>query len=146
MSSQTQRETLLAYLATVLQPIPNAAVYRSREAALALSEGVAVLIRPAEELVDNRNARLAYRRFLVTVSVIARGLIPDQVADPILLAVQAAVMADNTLGGNCARVLEKETKWDFEVADQNAVAAVISYEIVYATPASSLASQAPFQP
>jgi len=134
----TTREQLLEAIETLLEPVPNAVVYRSREAAMAREEGVAILIRPAEELVENGAQDVIFRQFRVEITVIARGQVPDQVADPAVEALHSALLADQTLGGLCARIFEEETKWDFEVADQNAVAAVIRYRITYATPARSL--------
>lgn len=136
----TVREQILTTIATLLQPVSNAVVYRSREAALAIEEGVAILIRPSEEIIDNVSQPTVFRTFRIEISVIARGTIPDQMADPALLAMQTALLADQTLGGLVARIFEEETKWDFEVADQNAVAAVVRYRILYATPAGSLTS------
>jgi hypothetical protein len=144
VGTTTLNEQQLARIATLLQPIANAAVYRSREAALARAEGIAILIRPEEDLVDNIARDVVFRSFRVLITVIARGDIPDQVADPARLAVNATLLADQTLGGLSARVFEEETKWDFEVADQNAVAAVMRFRIRYATRAADLSAQAPF--
>ena len=93
----TVREQILTAIAALLQPIPNISVYRSREAALALPEGVAVLIRPLEENVENVSQTVVWRGFRVELTVIARGLIPDQMADPALMAMHAALMVDQSI-------------------------------------------------
>jgi len=142
MSTSTLRERILTSIAALLNPIPDCVVYRSREAALARAEGPAILIRPEEEQVQSTAQFVVWRHFRVGISVIARDDIPDQTADPIILAIQTAMLADQTLGGLCARIFEEETKWDFEVADQNVVAAMVSYRLVYATPVGSLTQQA----
>lgn len=141
----TMREQLLAQIATLLQPIPNVGVYRSRQAAIDRAEGTTLVIRPEEEIVAANARDVVWREFRVLITIVARGDVPDQTADPIVLAVTSAMLTDQTLGGLCARVFEEETKWEFEEADQNAVAVVCRFLIKYATRAKDLSVQAPFQ-
>lgn len=141
--TSTVREQLLTYIAALLEPIPNVAVYRSRQAAIDRAEGTALVVRPEEEVVRNQARDVVFRDFRVLITIIARGDIPDQQADPIVLAVQTTLLADPTLGNRCARVFEEETKWEFEEADQNAVAVICGFTIKYATRAGDMSAQAP---
>ena len=93
MSTSTLRERILTSIAALLNPIPDCVVYRSREAALARAEGPAILIRPEEEQVQSTAQFVVWRHFRVGISVIARDDIPDQTADPIILAIQTAMLA-----------------------------------------------------
>lgn len=136
----SMRENILAAVLAIADPIANATAYRSREAALARMEGAAILIRPEEETVVTLGYGASQRDLVVLAEVIARGQIPDKVADPIVQAFHAALMVDPTLGGLVARTIEESTKWNFEIADQNAVAIEIRYRVRYLTPVNSLAS------
>lgn len=134
------RDQILDKVTAIGDTVPGAAAFRSREAALAREEGPAILVRWADDQAATQMAELTVRDLTVTVTFIARGPIPDQVADPIIVAMHAALYVDQTLGGLCKRIIEGETKPDFEVADQNAVVIVVSYKVRYLTPANSLAS------
>lgn len=134
------RDQILDFVTALGDAIPGAAAYRSREAAFARDEGPAILVRWADDQAETKMDGLTVRDLAMTVTFIARGAIPDQVADPIMVAMHAAIYADQTLGGLCRRVIEGETKPDFEVADQNAVAIVVAYKVRYLTPANTLAS------
>jgi hypothetical protein len=134
------RDQILDRFQNLGSAIPNLVAYRSREAAIARTEGPALLVRWDDEEVGNEAVGLTKRDLTVTLTFIARGTVPDKVADPLMVAMHAAIYADQTLGGLCARVIEMGTKPDFEVADQDAVAIVVSYRVRYLTPAVSLAS------
>lgn len=134
------REQILQAMVVLADTVPGVTVYRSREAALARAEGTAILVRWKHDPVITQMAGFATRDLLVEVTVIARGQIPDQVADPSVVAMHAAISANQTLGGLCARIIEEETLADFEVADQNAVAIVVTYRVRYLTAATSLSS------
>lgn len=134
----TQRENILAALLGLCNGAGGATAYRSREAAFSRSEGVSVLVVPSEEIVENQTQRLTVRDFSVLITVIARGTVPDQVADPVVQAVHAAIAADQTLGGRVARIIEEQTKFDFEVADKNSVAAELRFRFRYMTPVEDI--------
>lgn len=134
------RDQILDRFTAIGDTVPDAAAFRSREAALAREEGPAILVRWSDDQAETKMQDFTARDLTVTVTFIARGPIPDQVADPIMVAMHAALYVDQTLGGLCRRIIEGETKPDFEVADQNAVAIVVSYKVRYLTPANSLAS------
>lgn len=140
----TAREQILSAITALLNPVAGITVYRSREAAVSRSEGNTVDVRPEEESVELRTANLPIvrRNLTVLVTLIVRGSDPtlsaDQVADPLLQSIHAAIMADRTLGSLCDLVLELSTRWLFEIADQTALAAEIRYVVRYATGANDL--------
>jgi hypothetical protein len=142
----TARESILSWWAALLTPISGITVYRSREAAVSRSEGNAVDVRPEEEQVELRtNATSIVRRNLtVLTTLFVRGVDPttsaDQIADPLLQSIHAAIMADRTLGGRCDIALELSTRWAFELADQTALAVEIRYIVRYATNANDLSA------
>jgi hypothetical protein len=136
----TAREGILAALATLAGTVPGATFYRSREAAVARSEGSAIVLAPEDEPVELRTAAspVALRNLTALFTILARGEIPDQVADPIIESLHRKLMADRTLGGLCALLTEHSTKWTYEVADLTAAAIEIRYVVRYATSAIDL--------
>lgn len=143
MSTPTLRSGILLALKTLIEAANvGAVVYRSREAALARAEGPAICIRPEDEPVVKQTQNLAIRDLTVCISVIARGQVPDEIADPIIAAMHAAICADQTVGGRVARIIENGTKWDFEQADQNACIAEVRYTLRYMTNVATLSALA----
>lgn len=71
---------------------------------------------PAENTIGQIDARLA-----VEVQVYHRGIEPDRLADPIVEAVHAALMAEPTLGGLAIDMFENGTSWDFDETDRTAL-------------------------
>lgn len=141
-AASTVREQMLAYLATRLGPATGFAFYRSREAPVTRSEGVVGVLYPEEETVEYRGNRLALRTFIVKLVVVARAAIPDSAADTAVADIHAAVMKDATLGGLCGVIVDDTVKWDFALADQNAVGVEMRYRIKYATTFNDLTAVA----
>ena len=138
----SQREVILAHLDPLLATIPGVTATRSREASIKRDSGPFVLLRPEVETVRRESTGLAIRDLVVVVAVITRGDVPDTVADPILEAVVAKLMADLTLAGKAATIQEESTNFEFETANQTALEAAVRFTIRYMTPAGSLAAQA----
>jgi hypothetical protein len=142
----TARESILSYLVTqITNANTGAGVYRSRQEAFDREEGPGISVQPEEEPVETRtrNMDTTVRDLTVVVTVIARAdsvanLSADQVADPVIELMHAAVMKDITLGGRATAVFERGTKFDFEEADQAAVAIEVRYLVKYLTSASNL--------
>lgn len=135
------RDQILDAITALGNTVPGAAAFRSREAALAREEGPAILVRWTDDQAATEMSDLTKRDLNATVTFIARGDIPDKIADPIMVAMHAALYRDQTLGGlSAGRIIEGETKPDFEVADQDVVAIIVNYRVRYLTPANSLAS------
>ena len=136
------REQILEALATLLTAATGFTFYRSREAPATRAEGLVGILHPDEEQVEYKASRQTLRTLIVRVTIIARGDVPDAVADPAIVAMHAAIMADLTLGGLCALIIDEETKFDFELADRNAVAIETRYKIRYSTAINDLTQSA----
>jgi len=135
------REQILSALATKLAAIPSGTVFRSRQSAIARSEGNAILVQPENEQVEKRASMpggLILRDFLFDVSVIARGDPADEIADSIVVAAHALIMADPTLGNLCAQIIEHSTEWTFDEADLTAVEVLVRYKARYLTSTNDL--------
>lgn len=136
----TADENILAYVLKLLQGVPDATAYRSREQAVDRSEGNVIVLKPEEAPAELRASAggLVLINLTFAVTIIARGDVPDQIADPIRQALHAAIMADRTLGNRAALTMLLSTKWDFEVADGTAVAVEMRYVVRYQTNANDL--------
>ncbi|HTH40263.1 MAG TPA: hypothetical protein VL968_05695 [Rhodocyclaceae bacterium] len=117
-------------------------VYRSRQAALDRGEVPALVVEPEEEQTEFQNTLWVIRKLMVVFTVFIRADVPDTDADPYITALHARLMADPTLGGLAARVIEQGTRWNFENADRNALGAELRYEIKYQTLAADLTKAA----
>lgn len=77
----------------------------------------------------------------VTVTVYVRegvDMPPTRVADPVVHAAHAAVMADMTLGGLAARVRHIQRRWNPAVSDGTLLSVELIYAVVHATKADDL--------
>jgi hypothetical protein len=142
VATSSVREQILVKLATLLTAAGGFTFYRSREAPVSREEGLVGSLVPEEEAVGYQASRQTLRTLVVKVTIIARADVPDSLADPALVAIHAAIMADPTLGGLCAIVVDESTRWTFEVADRNAAAIEMRYRIKYATRFNDLTTPA----
>lgn len=129
------REQILEALATKLTTVPNATVFRSRQNAVPREEGIAIILQPENEQVEKRAGNpggFVSKIMLLNMSVIARGDPADEIADPVVVAAHALIMADPTLGNLCAQIIEHSTEWKFQEADLTAVEVLVRYQIKYA--------------
>lgn len=138
MSSASITEQMLETINTKFASVTGATVFRSRQAALALSEGIAIVIRPKEEPVRYLANYVAVRELEVELSIIGRGIVPDQAIDPVRVQMHQYLMADPTLGGLAQRIVELTNEWQFEEADQTGVELKATYKIIYANATNSL--------
>jgi hypothetical protein len=136
----TADENILSYLLTLLQTVPDAEAFRSREAPVDKQSGTVILLCPEEAPAELRSSvgSLAIINFGFLVTIVARGDVPDSIADPVRQAMHSAVMADRTLGGRCALLMLVGTKWDFDKADGTAVAVEMRYVARYQANANDL--------
>lgn len=130
------RENVLQAIVTTLLTVTSA-VYRSRVVALTRGELPAVVVSPESEDTEQLARERMSRRLAVNVAIHARGDIPDQAVDTLAVNLHAALLADDTLGGKCARIFEGGTNWQFNEADGTALEMTISYNVVFSTPAKS---------
>jgi hypothetical protein len=137
----TRRETILAAMRTALTGTVQVGtrIYRSRVEPLSRNESPAIVVEPltdtAEQLTSLPKLDWSLR---VRVAVIVRGLVPDQLADPIVKDLHSKLMADLTLGGVAIDV--QPISVDFEMVEADQPAGVIScdYLVRYRTSVNDL--------
>lgn len=128
----TRREAILDALLAKLATVANVAEYRSRLDPVDRSEGVAALLYPESEQTQEAGiGKTLIRRLAVRVDVIARGAVPDEVADAAVSGCHAAIMADPTLAGACTTIEEAGIDWAMESADLDAVRVSRRYDVIY---------------
>lgn len=108
-------------------------VYRSRTVALKRDKLPAVIVMPAGEEVSEPTNAGSDRLLKVTVEVHARGDLPDDIVEPIISSIVAALLSDPSLGGRAIDVGEIGTEWSFDEGDGAAGVATITFAVLYRT-------------
>lgn len=133
------RERLLRAVVTRLSaaiaPIP---VLRQPTVPLTREASPALLLWAEGDQITARANHLVDRLLVVRLAVVARGAEAFEVADQLLVAAHAALLADPNLGGLCIAVREIDAEWEAEDADAGAVLLPARYEIRYRTHAIDL--------
>ncbi len=137
----TRRETILAAVRTALTNTTGVStrIYRSRVEPMARAESPAIVIEPVNDTAE-QNTSLPTLDWSLTVriSVIVRGAIPDQLADPIVQDMHAKLMADLTLGGVAMDIRPQSVNFELVEADQPAGVISCDYLIRYRTANANL--------
>jgi hypothetical protein len=139
----TKRETILAAVRTALTGTTGVAnrIYRSRVEPISRAESPAIVVEP---LSDNASQNTALPTLdwsmTVRVTVIVRGVIPDQLADPIVESLHGRLMADLTLGGYAIDIQPIGVTFNFAEADGAAGEIQCDYRVLYRTSVTNLAS------
>lgn len=137
----TKREQVLSAIATALATTAGVSgrVYRSRVTAMQRAESPAIVIEPISD-TPSQNTSLPTLdwRMRVRVTVIVRGDVPDQLADPIIESMHAKMVADLTLGGYAIDVQPDEVTYNMLDADQPAGVIFNDYIVQYRTSVASL--------
>jgi len=132
----THRETILAAVIAKLTAANVAAgrIFRSRSNALAAAELPAIVLRAGNESVDNDGRTISVRHFDIELEIVVRGEPADQLADPIIAAASAAILADQSLGNTIYRIVESSIGAP-ELADGNGTTGLVrvTYTATYAT-------------
>lgn len=134
----THRETLLDAIVTTLAGVASGGVFRSRMEAFAREALPAVVVQPVGEQVESIGKGSVGRRLEFRVEIHARGTPADSIADPVVQAAHAALMADETLGGKVRRLIEQGMAVEFADGDDTAVMVTLTWLAVYATTTSDL--------
>jgi hypothetical protein len=131
----SKRESILSQMVTLLQPTVNVSgrVYRSRVEPLARNESPAIVIEPTSDSAEQDTLGTLQWTMTVRVSIIIRGAVPDQIADPIVVDVHGRLLADTTLGGYVTDIVPGTTSWEMLEADQPAGVVSIEYIVTYRT-------------
>ena len=137
----TKRESILTAIRTALIGTTGVStrIYRSRVEPLARGELPAIVVEPATDTAE-QNTSLPTLDWTLTVriSVIVRGNVPDQLADPIVESLHAKVMADLTLGGHAYDVQPLAVSFDIVEADQPSGVISCDYAVKYRTRVADL--------
>jgi hypothetical protein len=139
----TKREQILSAIATALATTAGVSgrVYRSRVTAMQRAESPAIVIEPISDTpTQNTSLPTLDWRMRVRVTVIVRGDVPDQLADPIIESMHAKMVADLTLGGYAIDVQPDEVTYNMFDSDQPAGVIFNDYIVQYRTSVASLAT------
>ena len=137
----TRREAILAQITTQLRNVSGVGgrIYRSRVEPLARGESPAVIVEPKQDQAQQTVIPRLDWTLTVSVMVIVRSPTPDQAADPIVQAIHAAMMQDQTLGGYAQAIEPQGVSFEMIEADQPAGVITCDYNVRYQT---SLTDQA----
>jgi hypothetical protein len=139
----TKRETILTAVRTALTGTTGVStrIYRSRVEPMARAESPAIVVEPVNDTAEqNTSLPTLDWSLTVRVSVIVRGAIPDQLADPIVESLHSKLMADLTLGGVAMDVQPQSVSFEMVEADQPAGVISCDYLIRYRTSVANLAT------
>jgi hypothetical protein len=139
----TKRETILAAVRTALTGTTGVStrIYRSRVEPVSRAESPAIVVEPLSDTAAQNTALPTLDwSMIVRITVIVRGAVPDQLADPIIESLHAKVMADLTLGGYAIDVQPIGVTFNFTEADGAAGEIQCDYRVMYRTSVTNLAS------
>ena len=139
----TKRETILAAVRTALTGTTGVStrIYRSRVEPIAREESPAIVVEPlSDNASQNTSLPTLDWSMTVRVTVIVRGAIPDQLADPIVESLHSKLMADLTLGGYAIDIQPIGVTFNFAEADGAAGEIQCDYRVMYRTSVTNLAS------
>lgn len=112
-------------------------VYRSRQSAFAVEEGIATTIEPVTDPYASLIGGNKQQVLTVNIISVGRGAEPDSVLDPRLTAIADCLRADVRLGGLAVNIEGPDTDWDFDSADGDACIATQTFRITYRTPTAN---------
>ncbi|MGH8569621.1 MAG: hypothetical protein ACREXU_16840 [Gammaproteobacteria bacterium] len=128
------REQIVAAIAATLTGTPaGSSVFRSRAIPITRELSPAIVVTPVSESTEAQIGSRSDRRLQVRVEVIARGAVPDSVADATCVSAHSKILADTRLGGLCFDIEETASEWEIEDADLDAVSVATTYTVVYRT-------------
>jgi len=139
----TKRETILAAVRTALTGTNGVStrIYRSRVEPVSRAESPAIVVEPLSDTAAQNTALPTLDwSMIVRITVIVRGAVPDQLADPIIESLHSKVMADLTLGGYAIDVQPIGVTFNFTEADGAAGEIQCDYRVMYRTSVTNLAS------
>jgi hypothetical protein len=139
----TKRETILAAVRTALTGTIGVStrIYRSRVEPVSRAESPALVVEPLSDTAAQNTALPTLDwSMIVRITVIVRGAVPDQLADPIIESLHSKVMADLTLGGYAIDVQPIGVTFNFTEADGAAGEIQCDYRVMYRTSVTNLAS------
>jgi hypothetical protein len=139
----TKRERVLAAVTSALAGTTGVStrIYRSRVEPVSRAESPALVVEPLSDTAAQNTALPTLDwSMIVRITVIVRGAVPDQLADPIIESLHGRVMADLTLGGYAIDVQPIGVTFNFTEADGAAGEIQCDYRVMYRTSVTNLAS------
>ena len=140
----TKREQILSKIKTNLAGTTGVGtrIYRSRAEAFTRSETPAIIIEPISDTPQDTSSfyNQVTHEFRVRIVVVARGAVPDNVADPTIESLHTKVLSDTTLNGLCIDIRPSTTSFEILEADQPAGVISCEFDIEYRTLYNSLSS------
>ena len=138
----TKRERILAKIKTDLAGTTGVGtrIYRSRAEAFTRSETPAIIIEPISDTPQDTSSfyNSVTHELRIRITVVARGAVPDNVADPTIESMHNKVLSDPTLGGLCIDIRASTTSFEILEADQPAGVISCEFDIEYRTLYNSL--------
>jgi hypothetical protein len=138
----SRREQILSYVADALAEAEgvNGRVYRSRVEAFSREEAPAIVIEPGQDSARTYSTCKLDWTLELLVVVYARGPIPDQLADPIVVDAHSRLMADRSLGGLAIDIIPTLSDPQRDKADLTSLWQVLTYQVRYRTAIDDLSS------
>jgi hypothetical protein len=138
----TVREQIIAAVFTKLQTCSSATggVFRSRVLALQRSETPSIAVEPISDNADPSMLGVIAWSMQLRIAVIARGSVPDSLADPVVLDVHNKMISDRRLGGLSIDIEPAGVKFELMEGDQAVGVISLIYQIEYRTKADDLTS------
>lgn len=136
----SKREQILAAITTTLAGTAGVGsrIYRSRVEAFARNEAPAIVVEGGREIAQVVSTCKLDWSMDVLVAIYARGIIPDQMADPIRVSAHTKLMADRSIGGLAMDIVPTSVDPQLEAADQPAIWMVCTYQVRYRTAVEDL--------
>ena len=137
----TKREQILARLLITLANTTGVStrIYRSRVVPLTRGESPALVLEPVSDTVEqNTSLPTLDHTLTVKISVIVRGDIPDNVADPTVESLHAKIMSDLTVNNLAIDVQPSDTSFELLDADQPGGVISCDYLVRYRTEINDL--------
>lgn len=137
------REQIISHVVATLKAAPGLPeVFRSRTAALSRKDSVAaVIVSPAADQAQQVVIPKTDWDLSIHAIVYTRGDEPDALADPIITAVHAAIMADQSQGNLAMDTEPANVHFSFSDADESVCFATMQFDIKYRTSQSDLTTQ-----
>lgn len=137
----TKREQILARIATNLVNTSGVSnrIYRSRVEALARAETPALVVEYIKDEAEMKGS-LPYLDWLLIVrlTVVTRGNIPDQLADPTIESIHSKLLADITLNGLAFDIIPVRVEFDVLDTDLPTGISMLFYRVKYRTSLNSM--------
>lgn len=137
----TKREQILARIATNLVNTSGVSnrIYRSRVEALARAETPALVVEYIKDEAEMKGS-LPYLdwHLIVRLTVVTRGNIPDQLADPTIESIHSKLLADITLNGLAFDIIPVRFEFDVLDTDLPTGISMLFYRVKYRTSLNSL--------